>query len=93
MTKEEISSALSALGCIPCGTCGKDIQTVKQLIECRRHYVEDLRVAEAALEAMTKQRDRLLDRACGMISGGVDPSIAESFKRSLRQAFRPEGTE
>ncbi len=33
----------------PCGTCGKDISTIKQLIECRKHFVLDLRAASERL--------------------------------------------
>lgn len=52
LSKQELAEAFEALTTIPCGTCGNDIQTVKQLIECRKHYVEDLRLANIEIERL-----------------------------------------
>ncbi len=52
MTKQELAESLKSLKVIPCVTCGKDTRTVKQLIECRKHFVEDLRLAKKEIERL-----------------------------------------
>lgn len=40
------------------------------------------------LEAKTAHVDAVLDKACQLMTGGVAPSIAESFKKRLRRFTR-----
>lgn len=63
LIREEITETIEGMESIPCWTCGKDIRTAKQLLECRKHYVADIRELEAELVQLKAEvADGIVDR-------------------------------